>query len=199
MPKRLLVQYDAALPLDCVDVHVHHNVHFCKRRGSDNVVVRLQLPPALLAPTDRIQVDEWVHNLLMNTMTNRMQVSDSMGAVFLFFLGAQGKEYIGDIRRKFPANFLSVVFVSSNIGNRFDDCYCVDAAPGAQLTNYFHLVDPLGGGLYPLDYMVILDSQLQVRSRVPVRIGPRYHGYQKFGTSLAELDALINEALTHIS
>lgn len=199
MPKRLLVEYDAALPLDRADVHVVQNIHFCKRRGSDSVVVRLQLPPALLVPTDRIQVDEWVQNVLLQAMESRMQVDGGLGPVFLFFLGAQGKEYIRDIRRKFPVNFMSVVFVSSNIETTSDDCYCVDSAQAAKLSAYFHLVDPLGGGTYPLDYMVVLDSQLQVRSKVPVRIGARYHGYQKFGTSLGELDALINETLTHIS
>lgn len=115
---------------------------------------------------------------------------------FVFFLGAQGKEYIWDIWHMFPQN-TGVLFVLSSLDEwEFSDASVrfTTSSQCKQLTADFGVVDPLGGGLYPLDYLAVMDGDM-VRARLPIRFAGWLRGHDRFGVGYAELEALIGEFL----
>ncbi|RLV89995.1 hypothetical protein JA1_004866 [Spathaspora sp. JA1] len=69
---------------------------------------------------------------------------------FVFFLGVQGKEYIETIQEKFPQD-ISVIFITANnITSNCSNIQCYN------LALYFKIMDPVGGGIYPLDYLYVI-------------------------------------------
>lgn len=196
-----------------------------KRRGDDTVVehrsvsvsqlqtpglakcvkrsVTHKIPPSLLGK-DGIPLDLWVQMSLQQVMQSSatgasyMEMDRVDNLNFLVFLGAQGKEYIDVIREMFPKHFDSLVFVSLYIDSRFTEnpyFQCLDTDTCKELARYFEIMDPLGGGNYPLNYLIVIDSDLLVRCKLPIRIGPYYGPHQKFGVSLPQLQGLIDEFL----
>lgn len=121
---------------------------------------------------------------------------------YIFFLGAQGKEFIAEIKNKFPKFFNSIIFVSSNLDNyhfRNLPVHLATTAECKQLSRYFQVIDPLGGGNYPLNYLFVIDSRYRVRVQVPVKIGNGYYGHEKFGINFNDLDGLIEEYMRYFT
>ncbi|KAF3987300.1 hypothetical protein FT663_04505 [Candidozyma haemuli var. vulneris] len=162
-----------------------------------------RIPPSFLEK-EGIPLDSWVQVSLQQVMestatgTSRMDMEHVDNLNFLVFLGAQGKEYIDVIRDMFPKHFDPLVFVSSNIDSRFTEnpyFHCSDTETCKELARYFEIMDPLGGGNYPLNYLIVIDSDSVVRCKLPIRIGSHYCPHQKFGVSLPQLKGLIDEFL----
>lgn len=111
------------------------------------------------------------------------------GLTFLFFLDAQGKELIGPIAEMLSSDravFFSLHCEGSpSIVLSLEECKALAKALG--------IMDPLGGGSYPLNYMIIVDSTSLIRCKVSLRFGYCYGGYQKFGVDFAQLRMLIEE------
>lgn len=126
---------------------------------------------------------------------------------FIFFLGAQGKEFIPTIQYQFPFN-ISVTFITSNNdssngsggGCTNDQC--------KQLMKFFEIKDPMGAGLYPLDYLIII-HQNKVHCKIPIKFNNNstytkhfkvvggMSGHLKFGIDLNELPSLIEEYINY--
>lgn len=169
--------------------------------------------PASFLQNELWMLDKWVLLALQSVIDGscgdktRMETDDVNHLNFLVFLDAQGKEYITDIRQMFPQNFDLLVFVSLSINpENFDTLrvHCSSTEKCKELAQYFNILDPLGGGSYPLNYLIVTDSDLVVRCKIPLRIGSHYGPHQRFGVSLSELRALIEEyleffTLNHIS
>lgn len=160
--------------------------------------------PTSFLHKDAFHLDHWVLNSLQMTKEggavdrSRMEVDNENHLTFLIFLGAQGKEYIDEIQHMFPPSFDALVFVSLNIDSRFTrdpSMHWSDSETCKELATYFNILDPLGGGVYPLNYLIVTDSDLVVRCKLPIQIGRFYSPHQKFGVSLSELQGLIDEYL----
>lgn len=166
-----------------------------------NSTVRL---PAAFLQNELWMLDKWVLMALQSVIDGScadktcMETDNINHLNFLVFLDAQGKEYITDIRDMFPNTFDLLVFVSLNINaENFDTLriHCSSTEKCKELALYFNILDPLGGGTYPLNYLIVTDSDLLVRCKLPLRIGWHYGPHQRFGVSLSELQGLIEEYL----
>ena len=171
---------------------------------------KLQVPPTLEVASKSPKVSAWVSDLL-HSMFNLIDeinfdhedepcTNGNNKVKVLLFLGAMGKEYITSIRGQLENYADSLVFISSSLtldscdaGHQSDDQQCL------QLSSYFELIDPLGGGAYPLDYLVVVDSQDYIRCRIPIRIcRNNFHSpHEKFGVDLERLPSLIEEYMQH--
>lgn len=149
-------------------------------------------------------LDKWVLMTLQSVIDGScvdkscMETDPTKHLNFLVFLDAQGKEYISEIRQMFPNHFDSLVFLSLNIETSNLDSlriHCSSTQRCKELAQYFNILDPLGGGTYPLNYLIVTDSDLLVRCKLPLRVGFRYGPHQRFGISLHQLQALIEEYL----
>lgn len=130
----------------------------------------------------------------------RLSLRNPGGIKFLFFLGAQGKEYIDDIVRLFPDQFDSILFISSNLEVRQDPTLNMsDSEECRQLSTYFQVKDPLGGANYPLNYLVVIDEENIIRCKLPIKIGRYCLLHDKFGANLEQLEGLIEEYLTYFA
>lgn len=113
---------------------------------------------------------------------------------FLFFLNAQGKEYVDDITELCTPYLSNMVFVSLDMGpdaaNSMIDYVNTDTCK--LLAKELGILDPLGGGSYPLNYLVVTASR-HVLCMIPVRIGRYFGGHQRFGTCLAEVPGILEE------
>ena len=142
---------------------------------------------------------------------------------FIFFLGAQGKEFIPTIKNQFPFNNnnnnnISIIFITSNytssdsVGCTNDQC--------KQLMEFFKIKDPMGGGLYPLDYLIIIHEN-KVHCKLPIKFNTNINTinntnsiinnhfnhfkirkmisglYFKFAINLNELPLLIDEYINY--
>ncbi|KAG7665040.1 uncharacterized protein J8A68_001448 [[Candida] subhashii] len=122
---------------------------------------------------------------------------------FIFFLGVQGKEHIPFIQSLFPEN-ISTAFISGNI-SQCTNAQCIS------LSQYFHIMDPIGGGLYPLDYLYII-SDNKINCKIPIIINHQNRflrsistnknksgisSHLNFGIELNELQVFINNYLEY--
>ena len=137
---------------------------------------------------------------------NILQLLNSLNPIF--FLGAQGKEFIPTIQYQFPFN-ISVTFITSN-----NDSSSGGSGGGCtndqckQLMKFFEIKDPMGAGLYPLDYLIII-HQNKVHCKIPIKFNnnstyTKYFkvvggmsGHLKFGIDLNELPSLIEEYINY--
>lgn len=152
-------------------------------------------PSSVIDPQKATILDPTIVNLLY-------RISNCSDTQFVFFLGAQGKEFICDIKQKFPRFFDSIIFVSSNLENyhfRNVPVHLATSQECKQLSRYFQVTDPLGGGNYPLNYLFVVDPQHRVRVLIPVRIGNGHGGHEKFGINFNELDGLIEEYIKYFT
>lgn len=186
-----------------ITINYVNNPH--KKDKSSSMVSRT---PSSFLQNDPWLLDEWVLMALQSVIDGScadktcMETDNLDHLSFLVFLDAQGKEFISDIRDMFPRHFDSLVFVSLNIDARpFDSrrIHCSSTERCKELALYFNILDPLGGGTYPLNYLIVTDSNLLVRCKLPLRIGPYYGPHQKFGVSLSQLQVLIEEYLDFFS
>lgn len=126
---------------------------------------------------------------------------------FIFFLGAQGKEFIPTIQYQFPFN-ISVTFITSNNDSSSGGgCGCTNDQC-KQLMKFFEIKDPMGAGLYPLDYLIII-HQNKVHCKIPIKFNNNstytkhfkvvggMSGHLKFGIDLNELPSLIEEYINY--
>jgi len=139
-------------------------------------------------------------------------INDENPITFLFFLGVQGKEYLDNIIQKFPVSYHeSVVFTSLNIEpSSLSSGYHVNISNNEQcssLTSNLRVLDPLGGGVYPLDFLFIIDRNNNIVCSVPLIISGNnrhvnhqisYNGggiprHLNFSIEIAQLDGFIDE------
>lgn len=119
---------------------------------------------------------------------------------FVFFLGVQGKEYIECIRKHFESLTIEPLIITCNI----DDSMTSTNSQCVKLSTEFNVLDPLGGGLYPLDYLFIIDGNERIRCAVPLVVNKNMHQlklknkggevkHARFGLQLGELGGLVEE------
>lgn len=117
---------------------------------------------------------------------------------FLFFLNAHGKEYVDDIAELCFPYLSNIVFVtldmSSDTANSVVDYVNTDTCK--LLAKELGILDPLGGGSYPLNYLVVISFK-QVLCMLPIRVGRYYGNHQRFGTCLAETPGILEEYFSY--
>ncbi|CCE78746.1 Piso0_000775 [Millerozyma farinosa CBS 7064] len=121
---------------------------------------------------------------------------------FVFFLGAVGKEYIDDIHSIALSPYISSIFVSSGVFPETRKSFSVsNDLECNKLSSFLQILDPLGGGLYPLDYIMVLDVNDLVRSLLPIRICRNsFHSpHEKFGVDFEKLPGLLEEYKHYLS
>jgi len=172
---------------------------------------KLQVPPSLGLVAESPKVTSWVSDLLhsMANLTDEIKFDDDQngsctngnnGVKVLIFLGAMGKEYISSIREQLESYEDSLIFISSSLTlDSCDAAHYSDDQQCLQVMTYFELMDPLGGGAYPLDYLVVVDSRDSIRCKIPIRIcRNNFHSpHEKFGVDLESLPSLIEEYMQH--
>lgn len=143
-----------------------------------------------------------------STSSSSSSSSSSCYFKFIFFLGAQGKEFIPTIQYQFPFN-ISVTFITSNNDSSGGGggCGCTNDQC-KQLMKFFEIKDPMGAGLYPLDYLIII-HQNKVHCKIPIKFNNNstytkhfkvvggMSGHLKFGIDLNELPSLIEEYINY--
>lgn len=158
------------------------------------------VPPSWL---EGVRVPAWVLALVAHAGTPHTMEVDSLHELkFLVFLDAQGKEFMDVIRGMFPAHFDSLTFVLSNISPRYtaDPHFrCATLEACKELAAFFNILDPLGGGLYPLNYLIVTDEALVVRCKLPIRVSRFCAPHQRFGVSLLELQGLVDAYLDFVA
>lgn len=120
---------------------------------------------------------------------------------FLLFLGVVGKNVVQDIKENLPALETKMIIVSSGFDEKeaailsSSKCYVTDDDQCQQLSKYFKVLDPLGGGIYPLDFLLVIDSRGYLRSQIPIRIclQQRYNPHETFGVDMENLTILLQE------
>lgn len=147
-------------------------------------------------------------NPMNDDSTSSSSSSSSCYFKFIFFLGAQGKEFIPTIQYQFPFN-ISVTFITSNNDSSSGGggCGCTNDQC-KQLMKFFEIKDPMGAGLYPLDYLIII-HQNKVHCKIPIKFNNNstytkhfkvvggMSGHLKFGIDLNELPSLIEEYINY--
>lgn len=166
----------------------------------------ISLNNASIIPINILQLLNSI-NPMNDDSTSSSSSSSSCYFKFIFFLGAQGKEFIPTIQYQFPFN-ISVTFITSNNdssngsggGCTNDQC--------KQLMKFFEIKDPMGAGLYPLDYLIII-HQNKVHCKIPIKFNNNstytkhfkvvggMSGHLKFGIDLNELPSLIEEYINY--
>lgn len=188
----------------CVEVPsvVQPSIRTDPRPGSAHKVAvkRVAPPPGLALVKNSPAVDLTTTEIITRCLCRRpdhdsdvsMDHWTGSSALFLFFLGIDGKDNVVD----HDLIHDNVLFVSSNIDT-------IDSFLGAartsnrecyQIASFFGVVDPLGGGSYPLNYMVVVDSEFRLRCKMPIRMNPRVYGnHERFGVSFGELGAVVDQ------
>ncbi|RCK65543.1 hypothetical protein Cantr_01063 [Candida viswanathii] len=149
-------------------------------------------PPSTYIPASRAEV---ISLDILHTLESLDPMDHDLSYFrFVFFLGAQGKEYIRSIQEQFPFD-IPVLFITSNS----DGCTNLQCK---ELMTYFEIKDPMGAGIYPLDFLLIIHGD-KVHCKVPINFsaantrvqGSRggISGHLKFGVALYELPSLIEE------
>lgn len=153
---------------------------------------QVRMPATLMEPRP-------LHN---DTSRLLERVGVSQNVQFFVFLDPQGKEYINHISI-ICIRFLSdIVFVSqgmaTNTTNGQEIFRYLDSDTSKCLAKELGIIDPLGGGSYPLNYLVVVASGL-VHCMLPIRIGNRCGKLQRFGICMSELDGILEEYLDYFS
>ncbi|KGU22909.1 hypothetical protein MGS_05333 [Candida albicans P78042] len=167
----------------------------------------ISLNNASIIPINILQLLNSI-NPMNDDSTSSSSSSSSCYFKFIFFLGAQGKEFIPTIQYQFPFN-ISVTFITSN-----NDSSSGGSGGGCtndqckQLMKFFEIKDPMGAGLYPLDYLIII-HQNKVHCKIPIKFNNNstytkhfkvvggMSGHLKFGIDLNELPSLIEEYINY--
>lgn len=166
----------------------------------------ISLNNASIIPINILQLLNSI-NPMNDDSTSSSSSSSSCYFKFIFFLGAQGKEFIPTIQYQFPFN-ISVTFITSNNDSSSGGgCGCTNDQC-KQLMKFFEIKDPMGAGLYPLDYLIII-HQNKVHCKIPIKFNNNstytkhfkvvggMSGHLKFGIDLNELPSLIEEYINY--
>lgn len=121
-------------------------------------------------------------------------VVDNPGKL-LVFLDAQGKQYVQEFEQTVLRQFLvPVIFVSSGwaevLPQHTSDEQC------RELSKYFSVLDPLGGGSYPLNRLVFVCDNM-VRMNVALRLN-YFNRFEKFGVRLEDLGGVLQETIPYL-
>lgn len=129
------------------------------------------------------------------------EIYDYKDTKVLVFLDAQGKQYIEEFTQIFNDldSRMLAFLVSYNLNETLipnTTAYVATNSEAQALTKYFQILDPLGGGQYPLNYMIIVSDNL-IRVKIPVRLN-HSNPYEKFGVPLDQLHLLLNDLIANI-
>ena len=193
MKRKLSTISDASIALDIIGSK-RENLNKAQRRPSSYV---LENAPILSHNAALIINSIWERKFA-NEMSMHIDTADAGKFVFMFFLDAQGKEQIGAIREMILLfTETAAIFVSLNIDTDLEEdsssIAYLDSSECKLLARELCLLDPVGGGNYPLNYLMIIDPHLLVRYQVPLKFSHCYGAYQKFGLQLPHLLGLIEE------
>lgn len=125
-------------------------------------------------------------------------VVDKPGKI-LMFLDAQGKLLIDEIYHELNQNFkMPVVFVTSGSVEcqGGDDLLYATGDEGLQLSKYFTVLDPLGGGAYPMNRLIVVSNDL-VRVNIPLRLNYN-NPFERFGVGKTELPGILQEIIPYL-
>lgn len=118
----------------------------------------------------------------------------------VIFLDAQGKQFIDFFQNQMPDELkVLVIFVSHGLkedqitNDHLQNSILVNNSQCTYLTKTFKLLHPLGGGIYPLNYLTIISNGL-VRVKLPIRLS-QYNPHEKFGVSINDIGSLLYEIL----
>lgn len=181
-----------------------HNIVSTKGRKIRRTIAT-ELPPLLLPISRENKVSKafasTLKELYLSTMDEDVKMTeiDFPRLMFLFFLGAQGKEYMEQIVEGSESQF-PYIFITCNASGQ----YVSKNHQCNQLSTELKVLDPLGGGLYPLNYLFVIDPHGYIRSAVPLVLNRSYgNAFEKsrggemrhspFGISLKETNSFINE------
>lgn len=166
----------------------------------------ISLNNASIIPINILQLLNSI-NPMNDDSTSSSSSSSSCYFKFIFFLGAQGKEFIPTIQYQFPFN-ISVTFITSNNDSSSGSGGGCTNDQCKQLMKFFEIKDPMGAGLYPLDYLIII-HQNKVHCKIPIKFNNNstytkhfkvvggMSGHLKFGIDLNELPSLIEEYINY--
>ncbi|KAK6461003.1 hypothetical protein DFJ63DRAFT_214289 [Scheffersomyces coipomensis] len=159
------------------------------------------------------------HTRNLNQMDIDYSSNNNTNLRFVFFLGVQGKEYIDIIQHKFisminttSSTNSQILFISSNLPQLTFPISTNNQC--LQLVNSFKIKDPLGGGLYPLDYLYVIDQNDLIRCKIPIIINSNSNrlmnksslrnrnlgglsNHLNFGVELEQLPGFIEEYMAY--
>jgi hypothetical protein len=166
------------------------------------------LPPGISSVKNSSTIEDTTKNIILECLSRRKDIQDDLEMMpgtgfeptFMFFLGVEGKDHVSEMQ---CLNYDNVLYVSSNIETLADKVRCTAHTSNRechQIASYFGILDPLGGGSYPLNYMVVVDTEWRVRCKMPIRMNPRVYGsHEKFGASFEELGAVVDQYMAYFS
>lgn len=158
-------------------------------------------------------VDNSIKSLLnaLSSFDNDMRddfIVDRPGKI-LIFLDAQGKQFIKELDHQLNFQFkMPVIFISSGSINPVDqhhnqhdqhDQHPIIYASNddcVKLSKYFSVLDPLGGGIYPLNRLLLVSDNL-VRVNIPLKLNYN-NPFEKFGLLLNELAGILQEIIPYL-
>ncbi|WPK26077.1 hypothetical protein PUMCH_003422 [Australozyma saopauloensis] len=162
----------------------------CLKRDRPNHSNRV---PGTLLPNP-IDLGNDTRNIIRSNLVN------NGGPRFLIFLDAQGKEFIDDIADMCAQFVPYMIFISLNI----QPCSLPNTAIQVAdtevckfLAKELGILDPVGGGAYPLNKLVVMDSQALVHCLIPLRVSKFCAPHQRFGTDLALLPGILEEYMDY--
>lgn len=141
--------------------------------------------------------DTLLPNPITLTQQSQSLLNPYLGAShlrFVVFLDAQGKEYVSELSTLCRRHLAQMVFCTayedptSIAKNRFTDTHTCKT-----LAKELRILNPVGGGAYPLNHLVVLDALSAVHCMLPIRLGRYYGPHQRFGVSLRELPGILEE------
>lgn len=149
-------------------------------------------PPGLACKRIPPEILQLVNNITSIDGTNK----------FLFFLGVQGKEYMNDIEERFADSGWSIpLFISANIDfakrHHSGDFYSTNEQCRA-LGSYFGIMDPVGGGLYPLHFFMVIDRFDRLRCKIPIQVNRWVSPQERFGVNMRDLNALVEAYVMYL-
>ncbi|KAK6200269.1 uncharacterized protein RJT21DRAFT_121169 [Scheffersomyces amazonensis] len=194
-----------------------------RRKKSASLLQNHRHPSTLIPSQDAQQLHEDISTIINQIInTNMGNIYENTGLKFVLFLGVQGKEYIDIITERFnslTANSSSsqshILFISYNLQQE-------DTVPDfpistnnqcSSLVNHFKIKDPLGGGVYPLDYLYVIDKNFLIRCSIPIIINSNHRMINKnvnrhysglsshlnFGIELEQLPGFVEEYITYFN
>ncbi|WEJ93321.1 hypothetical protein PSN45_000784 [Yamadazyma tenuis] len=156
--------------------------------------------PEAVIPTSRAKCLTSEISSLLNNLVHREEfMTDDPCVELLVFLDAQGNQYMDDLVSTWSHldTRIRVILVTPNLSaleqvqvTVTNNIQCV------QLSKHFKVLDPLGGGDYPLNYLTIVCNNL-TRVQVPIRLNT-HNPFERFGVGLKELPSFLHDVLPHI-
>lgn len=149
-------------------------------------------------------------NLSINIDSMDIDAPETVGNIYenkepvvLVFLDAQGKQYIEELDSIFNNidSKMLAILVSSNMKDSIKQQHSTpfsttDDKTAQILSNYFQVLDPLGGGKYPLNHMIIISN-----SKMRVKINLKFNNcnpYERFGIPLSQIQMFLEDVIPNL-